>query len=202
MHPMSKAYRDNDDLQLWQLAKVSDDSLAFAELHRRYSHRLYALAVRKTGNIEVSEDLVQDLFVHLWLQRTGITIEKAFNLYLFSALKNRIISYLRKQLVQHTVSLNDIDLETLSSQSANLVQEWLSLKEVQEIYSRELANLPEKSKHVFEMSRNGVPNKEIAQMLDLSEKTVEFHISKCLRVLRTRFGYVVNVMVWILANAV
>lgn len=202
MHPMSNDYRDNDDLELWQLAKVSDDSLAFAELHRRYSSRLYALAVRKTGNIEVSEDLVQDLFVHLWLQRAGITIEKAFNLYLFSALKNRIISYLRKHIVQQTVSLNDIDLETLSSQSANLVQEWLSLKEVQEIYSRELANLPEKSKHVFEMSRNGVPNKEIAQMLDLSEKTVEFHISKCLRVLRTKFGYVVNVVVWILANAV
>lgn len=199
---MSNAYRDNDDLELWQLAKVSDDSLAFAELHRRYSSRLYALAVRKTGNSVVSEDLVQDLFVHLWLQRAAITIEKAFNLYLFSALKNRIISYLRKQIVQHTVSLNDIDLETLSSQSANLVQEWLSLKEVQEIYSRELANLPEKSKHVFEMSRNGVPNKEIAQMLDLSEKTVEFHISKCLRVLRTKFGYVVNVVVWILANAV
>ena len=197
---MSKAYRDSDDLQLWQLAKVSDDSLAFAELHRRYSPRLYALALRKTGNSEVSEDLVQDLFVHLWLQRTGITIEKAFNLYLFSALKNRIISYLRKQILQHTVSLNDIDLETLSSQSANLVQEWLSLKEVQEIYSRELANLPEKSKHVFEMSRNGVPNKEIAQMLDLSEKTVEFHISKCLRVLRVKFGYVVNVLVWVVAG--
>lgn len=198
---MSNAYRDSDDLELWQLAKVSDDSLAFAELHRRYSPRLYALAVRKTGNIEVSEDLVQDLFVHLWLQRVGITIEKAFNLYLFSALKNRIISYLRKYIVQHTVSLNDIDLETLSSQSANLVQEWLSLKEVQEIYSRELANLPDKSKHIFEMSRNGVPNKEIAQMLDLSEKTVEFHISKCLRVLRTKFGYVVNVLVWVLMSA-
>ena len=198
---MSKAYRDSDDLELWQLARVSDDSLAFAELHRRYSSRLYALAVRKTGNIEVSEDLVQDLFVHLWLQRAGIVIEKAFNLYLFSALKNRIISYLRKQITQHTVSLNDIDLETLSSQSANLVQEWLSLKEVQEIYARELANLPEKSKHVFEMSRSGVPNKEIAQLLDLSEKTVEFHISKCLRVLRTKFGYVVNVLVWVLAGA-
>lgn len=199
---MSKAYRDRDDLELWQLAQVSDDSLAFAELHRRYSSRLYALAVRKTGNSEVSEDLVQDLFVHLWLQRAGITIEKALSLYLFSALKNRIISHLRKQIVQHTVSLNDIDLETLSSQSANLVQEWLSLKEVQEIYARELSNLPEKSKHVFEMSRNGVPNKEIAQMLDLSEKTVEFHISKCLRVLRTKFGYVVNVLVWVLANTV
>ena len=199
---MSKAYRDRDDLELWQLAQVSDDSLAFAELHRRYSSRLYALAVRKTGNSEVSEDLVQDLFVHLWLQRAGITIEKALSLYLFSALKNRIISHLRKQIVQHTVSLNDIDLETLSSQSANLVQEWLSLKEVQEIYARELSNLPEKSKHVFEMSRNGVPNKEIAQMLDLSEKTVEIHISKCLRVLRTKFGYVVNVLVWVLANTV
>ena len=199
MHLMSKDYRDNDDLGLWQLARVSDDSLAFAELHRRYSSRLYTLALRKTGNSEVSEDLVQDLFVHLWLQRTGITVEKAFNLYLFSALKNRIISHLRKQLTQHTVSLNDIDVETLSSQSANLVQEWLSLKEVQEIYTRELSNLPEKSKQVFEMSRSGVPNKEIAQMLELSEKTVEFHISKCLRVLRTKFGYVVNVLVWVLA---
>lgn len=201
MHLMSKDYRGNDDLELWQLAKVSDDSLAFAELHRRYSPRLYALALRKTGSSEVSEDLVQDLFVHLWLQRTGIAIEKAFNFYVFSALKNRIISHLRKQLVHHTVSLNDIDLETLSSQSANLVQEWLSLKEVQEIYSRELANLPEKSKQVFEMSRSGVSNKEIAQMLDLSEKTVEFHISKCLRVLRAKFGYVVNVLVWVLAAA-
>ncbi|WP_353718384.1 RNA polymerase sigma-70 factor [Dyadobacter sp. 676] len=199
---MSTAYRERNDLELWQLAKVSDDSLAFAELHRRYSARLYALALRKTGNGGASEDLVQDLFVHLWLQRADINIEKAFNIYLFSALKNRIISYLRKQIVHHTISLSDVDLETLSSQSANLVQEWLSLKEVQEIYSRELGNLPEKSKHVFEMSRSGVPNREIAEMLGLSEKTVEFHISKCLRVLRARFGYVVNVLVWILANAI
>lgn len=198
---MDKAYRNSEDLELWQLAKVSDDALAFAELHRRFAPKLYALALRKTGSSEVSEDLVQDLFVHLWLQRASIRIEKAFNLYLFTGLKNRIISHYRKQLVQHTISLNELDVETLTSQSANLVQEWLSVKEVHEIYTRELANLPEKSKYVFEMSRSGVPNREIAEMLDLSEKTVEFHISKCLRVLRAKFGYVVNVLVWVLAHA-
>nr|WP_295922825.1 sigma-70 family RNA polymerase sigma factor [uncultured Dyadobacter sp.] len=198
---MDKAYRNSEDLELWQLAKVSDDALAFAELHRRFAPKLYALALRKTRNSEVSEDLVQDLFVHLWLQRASIRIEKAFNLYLFTGLKNRIISHYRKQLVQHTISLNELDVETLTSQSANLVQEWLSVKEVHEIYTRELANLPEKSKYVFEMSRSGVPNREIAEMLDLSEKTVEFHISKCLRVLRAKFGYVVNVLVWVLINA-
>lgn len=198
---MDKAYRDSEDLELWQLAKVSDDALAFAELHRRFAPKLYALALRKTSSSEVSEDLVQDLFVHLWLQRASIHIEKAFNLYLFTGLKNRIISHYRKQLIQHTISLNELDVETLTSQSANLVQEWLSVKEVHEIYTRELANLPEKSKYVFEMSRSGVPNREIAEMLDLSEKTVEFHISKCLRVLRAKFGYVVNVLVWVLAHA-
>lgn len=199
---MDKAYRDSEDLELWRLTRVSDDALAFAELHRRFAPKLYALALRKTGNSEISEDLVQDLFVHLWLQRAAIHIEKAFNLYLFTGLKNRIISYYRKQLGRHTIPLHELDVETLTSQSANLVQEWLSVKEVQEIYTRELASLPEKSKHVFELSRSGVPNREIAQMLDLSEKTVEFHISKCLRVLRAKFGYVVNVLVWVLANAI
>ena len=120
---MDKAYRDSEDLELWQLAKVSDDALAFAELHRRFAPKLYALALRKTGSSEVSEDLVQDLFVHLWLQRASIRIEKAFNLYLFTGLKNRIISHYRKQLIQHTISLNELDVETLTSQSANLVQE-------------------------------------------------------------------------------
>lgn len=197
---MSKVYRDKDDLELWRLAKVSDDSLAFAELHRRFSPGLFRLAFRKTGNVEVSEDLVQDLFVHLWQQRGHLTIEKALSHYLFAALKNRIISHLRKQLFQHTVSLNDVDTETLMSQSADLVQEWLSMKEVQEIYSRELANLPEKSRNVFELSRSGIPNKEIAEQLGLTEKTIEFHISKCLRVLRSKFGYVVNAILLILAG--
>lgn len=192
---MSKDYSDKSDQELWQLAKVADDSRAFAELHRRYSFKLYKLAVHKTGNDDVSEDLVQDLFVALWLNRANISIEKGLNLYLFSALKNRIISHFRKQTSQATVSLDELNMETLVSQSADLVHEWMQVQEVQALYDRELENLPEKSRHVFEMSRSGIPNKEIARELAITEKTVEFHISKCLRILRIKFGYVVNLLI-------
>lgn len=183
---MSNKYDDIDDTVLWQFVKVESDSLAFAELHRRFSAKLYALAYRKTGDREASEDLVQDLFVSLWVQKEHIFIEKAVAVYLFSALKNRIISHLRKQLIHQSFSLNDLDSELLVSHSANTVQDWIQLNEVQEVYKRELENLPEKSRQVFELSRSGLANKEIAELFGLAEKTIEFHISKCLRVLRVK----------------
>jgi len=192
---MTNQYSEKVDQELWQLAKAVDDSRAFAELHRRYSFKLYKLALAKTGNSQVSEDLVQDLFVSLWLNKADINIEKGLNVYIFSAIKNRIISHFRKQINKTNISLDEINVETLVSQSADLVQEWMHLNEVQELYSSILAEIPEKSRQVFEFSRSGVPNKEIALSLDISEKTVEFHITKCLRILRLKFGYAVNVLI-------
>ncbi|QDK77885.1 RNA polymerase sigma-70 factor [Spirosoma sp. KCTC 42546] len=195
---MSNKYDDIDDTVLWQLVKVESDSLAFAELHRRFSDKLYTLAYRKTGNREAAEDLVQDLFVSLWVQKDHISIEKAVAVYLFSALKNRIISHLRKQLIHQSFSLNELDSELLVAHSANTVQDWIQLNEVQEVYNRELGNLPEKSRQVFELSRSGLANKEIAELLGLAEKTIEFHISKCLRVLRVKLLDIVVIFLTLL----
>ena len=191
---MRNQYCDIDTNALWQLVRMKADSLAFAELHVRFSAKLVALAYRKTGDEDVSEDLVQDLFVTLWVQRESLSIDKAINVYLFSALKNRIISHFRKQLLHKSVSLDAVYPEVLVSHSANVVQEWIQVQEVQEIYLRELENLPEKSRQVFELSRSGLANKEIAEQLGLAEKTIEFHISKCLRVLRVRLLYGAGVL--------
>ena len=191
---MRNSYRDSDANALWQLVKMEADSTAFAELHARFSAKLYALAYRKTGDSDASEDLVQDLFVTLWVQRETISIDKSVNVYLFSALKNRIISYLRKQILRKSVSLDEVYSEVLVSQSANVVQDWIQVREVQEVYLRELKNLPEKSREVFELSRSGLANKEIAEQLGLAEKTIEFHISKCLRILKVKLLYVVGIL--------
>ena len=187
-------YDDIDDTELWRLIKIASDSRAFAELHRRFSARLYALAYRKTGDREASEDLVQDLFVSLWTQKATLSIEKSIQVYLFSALKNRIISLLRRQMIHKPFSLHEMDSELLVSHSANVVQDWIQVKEMQEAYHRELENLPEKSRQVFELSRSGLTNKEIAELLGLAEKTIEFHISRCLRVLRVKLLDVVSIL--------
>ncbi|TDE10504.1 RNA polymerase sigma-70 factor [Dyadobacter psychrotolerans] len=184
-----------DDRWLWELIKQQSDQAAFAELHRRFSQQLYTLASRKTGDQQVAQDLVQDLFIALWDNRFHITIEKAVNLYLFSAIKNRIISHLRKQMIRKAIPLDELDAETLLKQSSNFVDDWVSLKELEEQYAYELSNLPEKSREVFALSRSGLSNKEIARMQGVTQKTIEFHISKCLRILREKIGYLSMVMI-------
>ncbi|CAG5016222.1 hypothetical protein DYBT9275_05501 [Dyadobacter sp. CECT 9275] len=186
---MDFTYHDKDDLQLWQLISTQSDAGAFAEVHRRFSTSLFALAYRKTGDETVAEDLVQDLFVALWTGRDTIHPEKALNSYLFSALKNRIISYYRKQLHRDSVSLSVLQPETLVSYSANAVEEYINFRQANESYQVQLQNLPEKTREVFELSRSGLTNKEIGGLLGLAEKTIEFHISKSLKLLRMGMGY-------------
>lgn len=186
---MGDNFSKADDRWLWELIKQQSDQEAFAELHRRFAKQLYTLAFRKTGTSQVAQDLVQDLFIALWDNRHKIVIEKEVNLYLFSSIKNRIISYLRKQMIRKAIPLEELDTEMLLSQSSNFVDDLISLNELEEQYIFELGNLPEKSREVFALSRSGLSNKEIALMQGVTQKTIEFHITKCLRILRTKIDY-------------
>lgn len=195
---MKVRYSDKGDKELWQLVQSADDTRAFAELHLRYAAQLHALAFRKLGDGDVSEDLVQDLFVGFWVNRGAIHIERAFNSYLFSSLKNRIISYLRTQMAKTSIPLDALGPSEHVAYSYNQVQEWIHAAELQEIYLIELDSLPPKSREVFELSRSGLSNREIAELLSLAEKTVEFHVSKCLRVLRHKMKYLVGMLIILL----
>ena len=192
---MKIRYNDKEDKELWQLVQAADDTRAFAELHLRYAAQLHALAFRKLGDGPVAEDVVQDLFVGFWVNRGSIHIERTFNSYLFSSLKNRIISYLRTQITKTSKPLDALEPSEYGAYSSDQVQEWIHAAELQEIYLIELDALPPKSRQVFELSRSGLSNREIAGLLSLAEKTVEFHVSKCLRVLRHKMKYIVGMLI-------
>lgn len=192
---MNESNQHIEDKALWHLVKTEDDSLAFGELHRRYAARLYALAYRKLGDRATAEDLVQDLFVSFWLKRETIQIEKNMDAYLFTALRNRIISQLRKKLYEKSIPLDEVPDRDLVSLSANGVQEWIQVNELQTVLDKELSTIPEKSRRVFELSRSGLTNRETAELVGVSEKTVEFHISKVLRVLREKLNYLAMIVV-------
>jgi len=191
---MTDYYRELDDVHLWLQVKEMADSDAFAELHKRYSGKLFFHAHQKTGDGDVAEDLVQDLFVELWTRREQLSIEKAIGPYLFSALKNRVISYLRKEMTRNAMSLEAATPQALSTYAYNHVDEQVSYNELKRQYDYHFNHLPEKSREVFELSRNGLTNREIAGRMNIVEKTVEFHISKCLRVLKGNIIYLLVLM--------
>lgn len=164
-----------------------DELVLFQELFELYFRSLVTYAYRYVNNWTASEDIVQDVFMALWINRDKIDFEEPIKPYLYRATYNRSINYLNSAAVQyridHADSLDElIDHEILSyNQHDNML-----LKEIEEEISSFVQTLPEQRRRVFLLSREeNLKNKEIALRLDISEKTVEKHITKALSDIRT-----------------
>jgi RNA polymerase sigma-70 factor (family 1) len=172
-------YRAYSDEELVQLICTQHDDTAFAELYRRYVRLLVHAAIRKTGSKAIAEDLVQETFVKFWLGRNKFDIQKNVRAYLNGVLKNSVITHYHREQRQPVVPLEEAE-----SSLADDTQEHLDANVLHELYKQSLLKLPAKCRQAFELSREGHSLKEISAAMDISEKTVEAHISKALRILR------------------
>lgn len=159
----------------------------FQKLFEDYFRSLVTYSYRYVNDWSVGEDIVQDVFMALWINRDKIDFEEAIKPYLYRATYNRSINYLNSVSVQRRVDHADmldelIDREILSyNQHDNLL-----LKEIEEEITSFVGTLPEQRKRVFLLSREeNLKNKEIALRLNISEKAVEKHITKALSDIRT-----------------
>ncbi|KQS26569.1 hypothetical protein ASG33_18470 [Dyadobacter sp. Leaf189] len=155
------------------------DEVAFTELYRRHVKSLVQNAIRKTGSKTVAEDLVQETFVKFWLGRHKFEARKNVGAYLNGILKNSIITHYHREQRQQVVPLEEAE-----NPSADDTQQHLDMNVLSELYNQSLLKLPWKCRQAFELSRQGHSLKEIAAAMDISEKTVEAHISKALKILR------------------
>ena len=134
---------------------------------------------------DISKDIVQKVFIALWERRNRMDLHQSIKSYLFTAVKNRCLNYIRdyKKFRSQTLDLDCGDIEIVNQDGS------LELAELQTQINEALATLPEKCRLVFEMSRfQDMKYKAIAQELEISEKTVEAHMSKALKTLRLLLG--------------
>jgi len=176
---VAKSYNLFPDEELLQFICLHNDELAFSELYQRHVRLLVHVAMRKTGSKTTAEDLVQETFVKFWLGRHKFDIRKNIQAYLNGMLKNCIITLYHREHKKIVVSLDEVE-----NPLADDTQEHLNLNVLSELYEQSLLKLPSKCRSAFELSRKGYSLKEIAQNMEISEKTVEAHISKALRILR------------------
>lgn len=175
--PSRDTYTDNELFGL--IAK--DDMIAFQQLYDRYWNKLLIRAQSKLKNEQESEDLVQEVFIILWRKRKSINLNFSFHSYIAAMLKHAIIRRLsRKNILQRlngTEYTNAIDY----SISNEAYQEFL-----EEEIRKNVQSLPEKCRLVFRLSREeGLTQKQIAATLKINQKTVEAHIHKALKTLRS-----------------
>jgi RNA polymerase sigma-70 factor (ECF subfamily) len=124
----------------------------------------------------LSEDLVQSVFVYLWEKKDSLPIECSIKAYLYTASKNRSLNHLRDTKNKIKISRQlFLEPELVSTENAEQVVEFDELKE---IISRAIDRLPGQCKIIYQLSRDkGLTNKEIAEKLGISLKTIENQIT-------------------------
>jgi RNA polymerase sigma-70 factor, ECF subfamily len=162
------------------------DRTIFRRLYDLYYTRLFLYAKSYIEDTNEAEDIIQELFLDLWKKREDLDILTSLSSYMFRAVHNRCIQYLRHQkVIEGFESMHQLkmrDAEILYNSSADFSFTEVQFKEIEQIYNQTSKLLPEKTMEIFGLSRTSFKsNKEIATLLNIDLKTVEYHITKALR---------------------
>ena len=157
------------------------DSRAYTHLVETYHQRLCSYAFGLLGDSDLSEDIVQNVFIKIWKKRKKLKEDVDLKNYLYKSVYNGFLDYYRRN--RPVFSLEKTHIDTL----VVYVQEDLdnSMERLISQVNMEIKNLPPKCKQSFLLSKQeGLTNIEIAEHLNISTKTVEGHITKAFSILR------------------
>lgn len=165
-------------------------SQAFSELFNLYHDKFVRFANRYVRNLPVAEDLTIDAFMYYWENRDRLSGDINVPAYILTTIKHNSLSYLRHQYIHEDVTshmLTDMQWE-LSRRIARLEYfepEEVFTHEIMDLINKALQALPDQTREIFIMSRQQyLSHKEIAGKLNLSVKSVEFHINKAMKALK------------------
>lgn len=154
---------------------------AFDEIYERFWDKLFVTATYRLGDPHEAEDVVQDVMLGLWNRRSALSIQSSLGAYLAVAVKYEVINRLAKQRRKAT-QLSATPME----EADHSTEQMLDLAALQERLAALVDALPEKCRMAFRLSRDyGYSQKEIAALMDISENTVESHLKRALKTLKT-----------------
>ncbi|PXY43101.1 RNA polymerase sigma factor [Flavobacterium hydrophilum] len=158
------------------------DERAYTFLIDTYHHKLCIYANSLAKNIYSAEDIVQNVFIKVWEQRTRLKSDHSIKSFLYKLVYNEFIDLYRKN--QSLFSLEKTYYDALNS--VVLEDDSESFQRVLKVVNKEIESLPPKCREVFILSKKeGLTNIEIAEHLDVSIKTVEAQITKAFSILRS-----------------
>jgi len=180
-------YSKLSDKELTTLLKQGDKT-AFTHIYNRYWSKLYLSAYNILREQQGSEDIVQEILVQLWLKREHQQID-SLKAYLHTAIRFQVFKAIRAGKVRMGL------FEQIESININNEADYrLMENDINSIYEKGLAELPEKCREIFTLSRKEqLSNKEIAERLNISVKTVENQMTIALKRLKSSMG---DVLFW------
>ncbi|MBW3469571.1 RNA polymerase sigma-70 factor [Arthrospiribacter ruber] len=154
----------------------------FENAYRQYASKVYAVCRSQIKSREIAEEIVQDIFRSLWERRNKIDLREPLEHYLIRSAKLKVIDYFRQKQRDQKHLACAMQEYCLSE---NCTEDTLAFNELHQQISELVDMLPCHCREVYKLSREeGLSNKEIAERLDISLKTVEYHMGKALRFLK------------------
>ena len=172
---------NHTDEELIELLR-QDDQHAFEVLYNRYWKRMLIKAYALLGSEVDAEEVVQSTFINIWQRRERLQLKFSFHTYLASAIKYEVMALLAKKNRYKLVNIEEA-FGTVTED--NSTQEYLEFTDLSLHIETTIQTLPEKCRLVYLMSREqSLSEKQIAEILVISPKTVQAHITKALKTLR------------------
>lgn len=174
-----------------QVAQIKDsDEKAFQNLFELLWDPMYTYAFSLLEDETLAKDMVQEVWIGFWERRK--TVENTnIKAYLYKAVRYRVLKELRDSKLKST-HLEVLDTIYIDD---SIEEESLDPEETKVLLDNKLSILPKKCKEVFKLSKlQGLKNKEIAVELGISENTVENHISKAFKLLKTGKSFFLSLL--------
>lgn len=176
------------------------DVEAFKSIYNNFFNKVFNFVNRFSIRTEDTEEIVQDVFLKLWEVRAKIDQNKNFDSLLYVIAQNLVIDKIRKHSSEHK-KLTAIKLLQNRNRLDNCTEQQINYNELSEIINMLVDQLPTKRRAVFKLSREkGFTYKEIADLMKVSQGTVEKQMSKALHTLtnnlKSRYGFMVDLVIF------
>lgn len=164
---------------------MSDKQNLFQALYMRFRPGLSSFASAIVKNAEDADEIVNDVFVSIWEKRDSLILDDSLKNYLFTAVKNRCLNHIKKA----RLPFSEMPDEFTPASTSHTADHIFEGKELHNRITWLIEQLPTKCKQVFLLSRMfDLSYKEIADIMDISTKTVENQIGIALKFLKANTG--------------
>ncbi len=171
---------DLTDETLLKLLK-DNNSYAFETIYRRYWRHLFGFVYQQIGSKEDTKEIIQELMLNLWQNRSASEIHN-LRAFLFIAARNQANKYFRKEINMRKYREYQLMQEVFESMDTD---EIFNEGQLSEAIEKALERLPEKTANIFRLNKlDDISVKKIATQMGLSDRAVEYHITKSMRMVR------------------
>jgi RNA polymerase sigma-70 factor (ECF subfamily) len=196
---MSNRFTNVDDEKLWEMFVLDNEELAFETLYKRYYSQLVRFCWRYSKSKAIAEELVQDFFAEIWENAELLNITNSIRAYFYKAIRNSSLNYIKHKKVQEKY-----DPEWMSMKTETImpeIEDKFREEKIREAIKRAVENLPERSRMTYKLHRyDGLTYEEIAEVMDISVKTVESQMTRTLKILRNQLSYLLPIILLVVTN--